>query len=156
LAHSRADAHGWWRIENNKFRVQVRRNGTYQSRTFDSIRAAEDWQGVEDKTTVEGIIDQKTARRTTLARAGAWMVDGNHSGSRANAKNVFSKLRYWQESRFDSWALPTIHDWDLIECGAMFWTKIRPSTEKRLARTPSARHRLSCTFGTKGYPTCSR
>jgi hypothetical protein len=98
---------------NNKFRVQVRRNGTYQSKTFGSIRAAEDWQRVvEGKATAEEVVDQKTARRTTLAKACTWMIDGKHAGSAANA---VSKLRYWQESRFASWALPAIHDWDLIE-----------------------------------------
>ena len=29
--------------------------------------------------------------------------------------NVISKLRYWQSSRFATWSLPAIHDWDLIE-----------------------------------------
>jgi integrase len=101
---------------NNKFRVQVLRNGTYQSKTFGSVRAAEYWQRVvEGKATAEEFIDQKTARRTTLAKACTWMIDGKHAGSAANAKNIVSKLRYWQESRFGSWALPAIHDWDLIE-----------------------------------------
>ena len=85
---------------NDKFRVQARRNGSYQSKTFGSIRAAEDWQRViEGKATGEEIVDQKTARRTTLAKACAWMIDGNHAGSGANAKNTVSKLRYWQERR---------------------------------------------------------
>jgi hypothetical protein len=100
---------------NNKLRVQIRRNGTYQSKTFGSIRAAEDWQRVaEGKATAEEFVDQKTARRTTLAKACTWMIDGNHAGAGTNAKNIVSKLRYWQESRFASWALPAIHDWDLI------------------------------------------
>ncbi|MDQ7250575.1 site-specific integrase [Dongia sedimenti] len=101
---------------NSKFRVQVRRNGIYQSKTFGSIRAAEDWQRVvEGKATAEEIVDQKTAKRTTLAKACAWMIGGNHVGLGANAKNTVSKLRYWQESRFANWSLPAIHDWDLIE-----------------------------------------
>lgn len=101
---------------NSKFRVQVRRNGTYQSKTFGSIRAAEDWQRVvEGKATGEEVVDQKTAKRTTLAKACAWMIDGKHVGNHADAKNVISKLRYWRESRFATWSLPAIHDWDLIE-----------------------------------------
>jgi len=53
-------------------------------------------------------------KRTTLAKA--WLDDRrNHVGQGANAKNMVSKLRYWQESRFATWALPAIHDWDLIE-----------------------------------------
>lgn len=101
---------------NNKFRVQVRRNGTYQSRTFGSIRAAEDWQRVtEGKATADDIVDLKTAKRTTLAKACAWMIAGKHAGQGANAKNLVSQFRYWQRSRFANWALPSIHDWDLIE-----------------------------------------
>jgi hypothetical protein len=78
LAHSRAIAlTSGTRFEagiqiraNNKFRVQVRRNGVYQLRTFGSIRAAEDWQRVvEGRATAEEIVDQKTAKRTTLAKA---------------------------------------------------------------------------------------
>jgi len=43
---------------NSKFRVQVRRNGTYRSTTFGSIRAAEDWQRVvEGKATSEVVVD---------------------------------------------------------------------------------------------------
>jgi len=100
----------------NKFRVQVRRNGSYQSKTFGSLRAAEDWQRiVEGKATAEEFIDQKTVQRTTLARACSWMIEGNHAGSganakNANAKNIVSKLRYWQKSPFASWVLPAIHD----------------------------------------------
>lgn len=66
---------------NAKFRVQVRRNGIYQSKTFGSIRVAEGWQRVvEGKATAEEVVDQKTAKRTTLAKACAWMIDGNHTG----------------------------------------------------------------------------
>ena len=101
---------------DSKFRVQVRRNGIYQSKTFGSIREAETWQRVvEGKATAEEVVDQKTAKRTTLAKACAWMIEGNHSGHGSHAKNVVSKLRYWQESRFATWSLPAIHDWDLIE-----------------------------------------
>ena len=54
---------------NSKFRVQVRRYGIYQSKTFGSVRAAKDWQRVvEGKATAEEVVDQKTAKRTTLAK----------------------------------------------------------------------------------------
>ena len=80
---------------NSKFRVQVRRNGIYQSKTFGSIREAKTWQRVvEGKATAEEIVDQKTAKRTMLAKACAWMIGGNHVGQGANAKNLVSKLRY--------------------------------------------------------------
>jgi hypothetical protein len=101
---------------SSKFRVQVRRNGIYQSKTFGSVRAAADWQRVvEGKATAEEFLDQKTAKRTSLAKACAWMIAGNHVGQGANAKNMVSKLRHWQESRFANWSLPAIHDWDLID-----------------------------------------
>jgi len=80
------------------------------------MHAAEGWQRVvEGKVTAEEFVDQKTAKATALAEACAWMIDGNHAGHDANVKNVISKLRYWQSSRFATWSLPAIHDWDLIE-----------------------------------------
>jgi hypothetical protein len=88
----------------------------YQSKTFGSIRAAGDWQRVvEGKATAADVVDQKTAKRTTLAKACAWMIEGNHAGQGSHARNLVSKLRYWQGSRFATWSLPAIHDWDLIE-----------------------------------------
>jgi hypothetical protein len=55
---------------NNEFRAQVRRKGICQSKIFGSIRAAEDRpRVVEGKATAEEVVDQKTAKRTTLARA---------------------------------------------------------------------------------------
>ena len=65
--------------------------------------------------TAEEFFDQKTAKATALAEACAWMIDGSHAGHDANVKNVISKLRYWQSSRFATWSLPAIHNWDLIE-----------------------------------------
>lgn len=80
------------------------------------MRTAEGWQRVvEGKVTAEEFVDLKTSKATTLAQACTWMIDGNHAGSDANTKNVTSKLRYWQGSRFATWSLPAIHDWDLIE-----------------------------------------
>jgi len=68
---------------SGNFRVQIRRNGIYQSKTFDSMRAAEGWHCVvEGNVTAEDFVDQKTAKATTLAEACAWMIDGNHAGHR--------------------------------------------------------------------------
>jgi hypothetical protein len=51
------------------FRVQVRRNGIYQSKTFGSMHAAEGWQRVvEGKVTAEEFVDQKTPRRRRWPR----------------------------------------------------------------------------------------
>ncbi len=54
------------------------------------------------------------ARHVSLADACAWMMDGRHFGSGANARNIASKLRYWRKSPFANWPLSEIHDWDLI------------------------------------------
>jgi integrase len=43
------------------------------------------------------------------------MLDGQHVGNHADAKNVTAKLRYWKDSKFAGWSLVSIHDWDLIE-----------------------------------------
>lgn len=100
----------------HQFRVQVRRNGVSQSKTFKTLRDAQEWQRVtEGKITGEELIDLKLARGTTLAKACEWMLDGNHVGNNPNAKNVSAKLRYWKDSTFATWSLTAIHDWDLIE-----------------------------------------
>jgi hypothetical protein len=131
---------------DSKFRVQVRRNGTYQSKTFGSIREAETWQRVvEGKATAEEVVDQKTAKRTTLAKVCAWMIEGNHAGHDSHAKNVVSKLRYWQESRFATWSLPAIHDSNGAASSSM---KTKRKTESPSARMPNARRRPSSTGST--------
>ena len=53
----------------HQFRVQVRRNGVYQTRTFETLNAAREWQRIiEGKVTGDEFVDQKIARGTTLAR----------------------------------------------------------------------------------------
>jgi integrase len=100
----------------HQFRVQVRRNGVYQSRTFETLRAAQEWQRiVEGKITGDEFVDLKRARSTTLAEACGWMLDGKLYGNHADAKNVAAKLRYWKGSKFADWSLLSLHDWDLIE-----------------------------------------
>lgn len=100
----------------HQFRVQVRRNGIHQSRTFESLSAAREWQRVtECKVTGDEFVDVKLARRTALIQACDWMIDNRLIGSGANAQNFASKLKYWKASKFGSWSLVSIHDWDLIE-----------------------------------------
>jgi integrase len=100
----------------HQYRVQVRRNGVYQSRTFETLREAEEWQRVvEGKVTGEEFVDLKTARATTLAQACVWMLEGKLHGSNPDARNVAAKLRYWKSSKFADWSLLSIHDWDLVE-----------------------------------------
>ena len=100
----------------HQFRVQVRRNGVYQTRTFETLNAAREWQRIiEGKVTGDEFVDQKIARGTTLAKACDWMIENNLIGSGPNAKNLTSKLNYWKSSKFGTWSLVSIHDWDLIE-----------------------------------------
>ena len=100
----------------HQFRVQVRRNGVYETKTFETLHEAQDWQRVvEGKVTGDEFVDRKLARGTTLTQACDWMLEGGHVGNRADSKNVAAKLRYWKASKFGIWALASIHDWDLIE-----------------------------------------
>lgn len=100
----------------NQFRVQVRRNGVYQSKTFEKLSEAQEWQRVmEGKVTGDELVDLKRARSTTLAQACDWMLDGKRVGNNPDARNVSAKLRYWKESKFADWSLASIRDWDLIE-----------------------------------------
>jgi integrase len=100
----------------HQYRVQVRRNGVYQSKTFETLREAQEWQRVvEGKVTGEEFVDSGRARTTTLAAACDWMLDGKLYGNNSDAKNVAAKLRYWKRSRFADWSLVSLHDWDLIE-----------------------------------------
>jgi len=100
----------------HQFRVQIRRKGHYQTKTFETLREAQDWQRItEGKVTGEEYVDLKAARAATLAQACEWMLEGKRAGNNADAKNVASKLRYWQESKFASWSLTAIQEWDLIE-----------------------------------------
>jgi integrase len=100
----------------HQYRVQVRRNGVYQSKTFEKLSEAQQWQRImEGKVTGEELVDRKRARSTTLVQACNWMLDGKRVGNNPDAKNVSAKLRYWKESKFAIWSLASIHDWDLIE-----------------------------------------
>lgn len=99
-----------------QYRAQVRRNGVYQSKTFETLREAKEWRRiVEGKVTGDEFIDLRRARMTTLAQACDWMLDGKLYGNRPDAKNVAAKLRYWKTSKFADWSLISLHDWDLIE-----------------------------------------
>jgi hypothetical protein len=77
------------------------------------------------------------------------MIDGNHAGHDANVKNVISKLRYWQSSRFATWSLPAIHDWDLIEWRGDVLDEDLAEDRARSVRMPSDRRRPSFTGSTR-------
>jgi integrase len=95
-----------------QFRAQVRRKGTYVTRTFESRREAEDWARVmEGRVTGGEVVQRQTV--VSLADACAWM--SSHVAASPNAKNERTHIAYWAGSMFATWSLSTIHDWDLIE-----------------------------------------
>ncbi|HLG89082.1 MAG TPA: site-specific integrase [Alphaproteobacteria bacterium] len=100
----------------HQYRVQIRRNGIYQSRTFETLREAREWRRVTDGKVSGGeFVDTRAARSTTLAQACDWMLEGSRAGTNPNAKNVRAKLRYWKTTTLANWSITAIHDWDLIE-----------------------------------------
>ena len=67
----------------HQFRAQVRRNGAYVTRTFESRREAEDWARItEGKVTGGEVVQKRTV--VTLAEACAWFAGqiGNHPNAR--------------------------------------------------------------------------
>ena len=100
----------------NQYRVQIRHNGVYHSRTFKTLRDAREWQRVTDGKVSGGeVVDAREARATSLAQACDWMLEGSRAGTNANAKNVKAKLRYWKTTSLSTRPILSIFDWDLIE-----------------------------------------
>jgi integrase len=100
----------------HQYRAQIRRNGAYQSKTFETLKEAQQWRRVTDGKVSGGeFVDTKAARATTLGQACDWMLEGNRAGTNANAKNIKAKLRYWKTTSLCPWSIAAIFDWDLIE-----------------------------------------
>lgn len=100
----------------HQYRAQIRRNGVYQSKTFETLREAQQWRRIADgQVSGDVLVDNKAAKRTTVAQACEWMLEGSRAGTNPNAKNVKAKLRYWKTTRFCLWSIASIYDWDLIE-----------------------------------------
>ena len=58
----------------NRYRAQVRRNGVYRSRTFDTLREAQQWHRVTDgKITGQEYVDNGRALNMTLGQTCDWM-----------------------------------------------------------------------------------
>jgi hypothetical protein len=73
----------------NQFRAQVRRNGVQHSKTFKTLREAQQWRRVTDgKVSAHEFVDLKQLKRTTLGQACDWMLEGSRAGANANAKNI--------------------------------------------------------------------
>jgi integrase len=100
----------------DQFRAQVRRNGVQKSKTFKTLREAQQWRRVTDgKASANEFVDLKQLKNTTLRQACDWMLEGSRAGVNANAKNIRAKLRYWKTTELATWSMAAIHDWDLIE-----------------------------------------
>jgi hypothetical protein len=73
----------------HQFRVQVRRNGVYLSKTFETLRAAQQWRRVTDgQVSGDIVVDARTAKHTTLGQPCDWMLEGSRAGTNANSKNI--------------------------------------------------------------------
>jgi integrase len=99
-----------------QYRAQVRRNGLYRSKTFDTLQEAQQWRRVTDGLlSGHQIVDNPKIRKTSLAQACDWMLEGSRVGRNASFKNVRSKLRYWKTTDLAARPIGSIYDWDLIE-----------------------------------------
>ena len=99
-------------------RAQLRRNGVYQSKTFETLREAQEWRRiVEGKVTGNEFIDLRRARMTALTQACDRTLDRKLYGNRPDAKNVAAKLRYRKTSKFADWSLISLRVWGRITCG---------------------------------------
>jgi integrase len=97
-----------------QYRVKIRRKGVSETRTFDSLKDAEDWARImEGKVTGDEYQDRKKARDTSLSQACEWF-EANLDRSKADAKNKLSKLAYWRASEFANWSVVSIRPADLI------------------------------------------
>ena len=65
-----------------QYRAQLRRNGVYQSKTFETLREAQEWRRiVEGKVTGNEFIDLRRARMTALTQACDWTLDRKLMGT---------------------------------------------------------------------------
>lgn len=99
-----------------QYRVKIRRRGITLTRTFESLREAQNWARVEEgRVSGEEYVDRRLSKMTTAAQAiDAYETTGLNR-SQADAKNKISKLRYWRASRFATWSLVAVKSLDLIE-----------------------------------------
>ena len=94
-----------------QYRAQIKRQGISLSKTFENRKDAEEWLRVtEGQITGGDYVDRRVVKKTSLAEACAWMLDGQIPNT-PNAKNLRAKIAYWQTSEFANWPLDAIHDW---------------------------------------------
>lgn len=97
-----------------QYRVKIRRKSVSETRTFESLSAAQEWARImEGKVTGDEHQDRKLVRGTTLSQACEWLA-GTLPPSKPDTKNKLSKIRYWQGTEFANWSLVSIRPADLL------------------------------------------
>jgi integrase len=105
-----------WKRGPYQFCARIRRKGVSETETFETRREAEDWARVmEGKVTGEEFVDRSEARNTTLSDALEWYEKTIVPKKPRSAKGKLTQITYWKASRFASWALVSVHPWDLID-----------------------------------------
>ena len=98
-----------------QFRVKIRRRGRSVTRTFETKSEAQQWARVEEgRVAGDEYIDRGLSRRTSLSDAIQLYETEGLNGSKSNAKNIRSKLRYWRASEFASWSIVSLRPSDII------------------------------------------
>ncbi len=96
-----------------QYRVKVRRRGVTRTKSFESLRAAQNWARIEEgHISGEDFVDRQASKRTALREA---LDLYEKDGLSKDAKNKKSKLRYWQSSDFAGWSLVAILPLDLVK-----------------------------------------
>mgnify|MGYP001271630326 CR=1 FL=1 len=100
-----------------RFRAVIRERGVNIQKTFETLEAARDWRIVKrGEIFGEVYVDDSLPSRTTLAEACAWAIEqlGDPPYADPNDKNLKSKWRWWQQSKFAKWPLKKIDSFALI------------------------------------------
>jgi integrase len=105
-----------WKRAPYQFCARIRRNGVSETKTFETKSEAQEWARVtEGKVTGNEILDQSKVRGTNLAEAFDWYEQVIVPETPRSAAGKLTQVNYWRASRFASWALISLHPWDLID-----------------------------------------
>ena len=111
-----------------QWRARIRRKAGGKTvtltKTFESLKDAEDWAAVQEgKVVGDEYVDRKAVKETTIRQACEWFMDriapidrttGRRVAKSQHAKNQVSKLKYWTQSAFADWSMLSLKPWDLI------------------------------------------
>ena len=106
-----------WKRGPHQYCVRVRRNGSSETKTFETRQEAEEWgRVVEGKVTGNELVDdQGKARETSLTAALEWYEKVILPRTPKSSKVKKTQVAYWKASKFACWALPSLHPWDLLD-----------------------------------------